>query len=244
MDYVAFDVETTGTCTWRDRVVSFCLMELDADLAVVREHYKLVNPGGPIPASATEVHGVTDDMVHDAPPFSRFARRLRCLLTSAPVIGYNVQFDLDVVHHELMRCGQNGLPVDVPTVDPFIVFCQDHPRTLSGALEAYCGEQHERAHDPRGDVLATLRVLQAQMQGRGVCEPRRLMPEQQCRTFLDRSRHFKTGENGEILLAFGKYKGEPARLHPSYLEWMLDSDFPPDTKQVIHRFLASSPAQF
>lgn len=238
MDYVAFDVETTGTCAWRDRVVSFCLTELDADLAVLREHYELVNPGMPIPASATEVHGVTDDMVQDAPPFSRFARRLRCLLTSAPVIGYNVQFDLDIVHHELMRCGHNGLPVDLPTVDPFVVFCQDHPRTLTGALQTYCGEQHETAHDPRADVLATLKVLRAQMQGRGVQEPQRLMPERTPRGFLDRSRRFKTGENGEILLAFGKHKGEPAQLHTEYLEWMLEADFPPDTKDLVRRLLA------
>jgi hypothetical protein len=52
---------------------------------------------------------------------------------------------------------------------------------------------------------------------------------------VDRSQRLKMDARGEVVFAFGRHAGEPVREHEEYLEWMLESDFPPDTKAVIQQ---------
>ncbi|HLE47897.1 MAG TPA: 3'-5' exonuclease, partial [Candidatus Thermoplasmatota archaeon] len=62
---VALDLEPTGFNVYRDRIVEFCFIELDADLCELGRWTRRVNPGVPIPAAATAVHGIRDaDVVH------------------------------------------------------------------------------------------------------------------------------------------------------------------------------------
>ncbi len=63
----------------------------------------LINPGTPIPAEATKIHGITDEMVADAPTFASIEPALRALLIGRRVAGYNVNFDWGILHNELRR---------------------------------------------------------------------------------------------------------------------------------------------
>ena len=67
-DYVLFDVETTGTSTYRDRVIEISAVKVKGG-QVIEEFTSLVNPECPIPYYASRVNGITDDMVTDAPVF-------------------------------------------------------------------------------------------------------------------------------------------------------------------------------
>lgn len=165
--YLALDVETTGMDVRRDHIIAFAAIELDADLVPLRSWSQRFNPGAPIPAKATQRHGIRDADVASAPPFSQAASRLRSLVVRHTIIGYNVRFDLGILSTELRRCGLRGLP-NLPIIDPFRIFCADSPRTLAAALHYYCHLHHVRAHDAMGDVEATLRVLRAQLQQKGL----------------------------------------------------------------------------
>src|SRR5205085_3574768 len=76
---VAIDTETCALGPGRDRLVQFCAQQLDGDLKVLDTWTELVNPGRPIPAAATAIHGITNEMVRTAQPFVLLAPRLRRL---------------------------------------------------------------------------------------------------------------------------------------------------------------------
>jgi DNA polymerase-3 subunit epsilon len=232
MDFTALDFETTGVDPRQDRIVAFYVARYDEHLVLLDESYQLVNPGTPIPEAATAVHGVTDDEVEDLPGFEAHADTLRDQVLYAPVIGYNVQFDLDVLHHELVCVGLPGIPIDHPVVDPFKVFLDEVPRTLTGAVQHYCGLPMLDAHHPKADVQATIRVLQAQMGRKGVHNPLEVMPVDVDSKHVDRSRLFKRRRDGIVVFGFGKHRGKPITGFPEYLEWMLKQDFPDEAKRI------------
>ncbi len=67
-NYVLFDLETTGTSCTADEVVEISAIKV-VDGSVVEEFSALVNPQMPIPYWATDMNGITDDMVAGAPTF-------------------------------------------------------------------------------------------------------------------------------------------------------------------------------
>ena len=58
------------------------------------------------------------------------------------------------------------------------------------------------------------------------------------RDTLDPAGRFAKDDTGEVIFNFGKYKGQPARLEPGFLNWMLGKDFPEATKTVARQVLA------
>ena len=184
--YAALDVESTGMNPRKDRIVSLAIALLDQDLNVMSSFHHRFQPGVKIPPEATARHGITDDDVKGLGMFRDVALRVRSILLSQPIIGYNVAFDLTMLHHELHRAGVAGLPPKLPVIDPFKIFCQDHPRTLTAAMKVYCSKSHDRAHDALEDVKATLEVLKVQLATRTVVDATRVwsvphpMEGQQC----------------------------------------------------------------
>ncbi len=65
------DLETTGTNLGTDRIVEIAILKLlpDGTKSVKR---KILNPEMPIPKASSDVHGITDEMVKDAPTFKRW----------------------------------------------------------------------------------------------------------------------------------------------------------------------------
>lgn len=88
------DVETTGKRPGLDRVVQIGLARFEGG-AVVDTNVCEINPGIAIPAEATAIHGITDDMVRDAPTLDAFMAdpRTKKLIDGAQLCGYNARFD-------------------------------------------------------------------------------------------------------------------------------------------------------
>jgi DNA polymerase III subunit epsilon len=168
--YAALDVESTGMNPRKDRIVSLAIALLDKDLNVTSSFHHRFQPGVKIPPEATARHGITDDDVKGLGMFRDVALRVRSILLAQPIIGYNVAFDLAMLHHELHRAGVSGLPPNLPVVDPFKIFCSEHPRTLTAAMKVYCDKSHPGAHDAMKDVEATLEVLKAQLGRRSLAD--------------------------------------------------------------------------
>ena len=66
------DLETTGINLGTDRIVEIAIVKIlpDKSRSIKR---KLINPGIPIPPESSEVHGITDEMVKDAPEFRQLS---------------------------------------------------------------------------------------------------------------------------------------------------------------------------
>lgn len=162
--YVGVDLETTGVNPFVDRVVEFCLVQLDASLSELGRWSRRVNPGRPIPPGATAVHGIRDLDVATLPHFSCYAPRIQRLVQGFPIIAYNANFDVQLLGHELRRCGQPGLAVDHPRIDPYRIYREQVPDQyrLSGAVRHYLGRNHFAAHNASADIEATVEVLKVQ----------------------------------------------------------------------------------
>ncbi len=162
--FLALDTETTGTNRRKDRIVELFILEVDETLDPGASLLQRFNPGIPIPAEATAVHGIRDEDVRDAPPFRRLAPRIQNLVADSPLIAFNgLTFDLPLLHEELARAGQAGLDPNQTVIDPYRLFVEDHPRTLAGAVRHYLGRDHDGAHSAEGDVRAMLDVLRVQL---------------------------------------------------------------------------------
>ena len=98
------DVETTGLSPRAARVcevaaVSFRGPDRVGTLA------ELVNPGTPIPAEVSRIHGITDAMVKDCPGFGGVAPRLLALLENTVLVAHNAEFDVSFLREEFARVG-------------------------------------------------------------------------------------------------------------------------------------------
>lgn len=163
MAYIAIDLETTSLNPRKARIVQLGVVLLDKDMVQQAAWNQLINPGCPIPGEATARHGLTTADVQGEATFDKVAGRLRDLVLKRVVIGYNVGYDLMVLHREFRLAGLSGIPPNMPVLDAYKIFCRQHPRTLEAALQTYCGIKHPRPHDALQDILATLQVLRAQL---------------------------------------------------------------------------------
>ncbi|MEZ4806975.1 MAG: 3'-5' exonuclease [Flavobacteriales bacterium] len=241
-----FDLETTGTRIGKDRIVQVGIVRLLLDGG--RETFQtLVNPEMPIPAEATEVHGITDTDVADAPVLQEVAREILGNLAGCDLAGFNcLRFDVPFLAEELHRAGVEWDSSGLRVVDVQRIYHKMEPRNLSAALRFYCGREHEGAHDALADVEATADVLLAQLE--------RYEELQGDVAFLgemsgDRQRSpdaagkLRFDDRGAICLGFGKYSGwtleNIGRNDPGYIQWLMTkAELPGSTLAVMRNALA------
>lgn len=85
---VFFDLETTGVDASKDRIVEISMIKVMPD-GTEDTRTRRINPGMPIPAEATAVHGITDADVADAPKFAQVAKSLEEFIRGCDFGGFN-----------------------------------------------------------------------------------------------------------------------------------------------------------
>ena len=249
---VFFDLETTGLHLKNDRIIELALIRITPQGDVL-EKVRRFNPGIPIPAEATAVHGITDDDVAHEAPFCARAKALVDLLEGCDLAGFNVRrFDLGMLIAEFARC---GIKLDLEgrrVVDMQNIFHHEEPRDLSAAARFYLEREHEEAHTALGDIRTSAAVLSAQLR-RYPHIPRDLdglhaycQEHYPLRTEVDR--WFSSEADGRVFRR-GKHTGraldEIARSEPDYLRWMIGlEDMDDDVIRLVQEALqrqASAP---
>jgi DNA polymerase-3 subunit epsilon len=196
----------------------------------------------------TKIHGISDADVRDAPTFKALAPKLYALLQDCDLGGYNlIRFDIPMLIEEFLRASINFSLEGRRVVDAQRIFHKNEPRDLTAALAFYCGGTvHVDAHGAVADARATLQVLEGELD-RYPDLPRTMVElDAYCSlretSWVDREGKFKL-ENGEVIINFGKKKGESlknlVRTDPGFLRWILKSDFSSDTKDVVRKALES-----
>ena len=149
-----FDIESTGVVPQRDRIVEIAVVKLWPD-GHQQTTVRRLNPGIPIPAGATAIHGITDADVADAPAFADIAEKLFNYLSDCDLAGYNITgFDVPILEAEFKRAGYDFAAVDHKIVDAYNIFCKLYPRTLTAAYKFFCGKDLDDAHSA-GSSVAT-----------------------------------------------------------------------------------------
>ncbi|MGE0637142.1 MAG: exonuclease domain-containing protein [Bacteroidia bacterium] len=234
-----FDLETTGTKVATDRIVEISIVKVlpGGDKESITRR---INPGIPIPAEASAVHGIYDEDVKDKPLFKDAAHELKNYIADSDLAGYNcLNFDVPLLVEEFLRVGVDFDVKSRRIVDVQNIFHKMEQRTLSAAYKFYCQKNLENAHSAEADTLATYEVLEAQLER---------YPELQndvkfLHDFSIRNRnvdfagHIIFNEKNEEVINFGKHKGKVVTAvlsaEPSYYNWMMTADFPQYTKKVL-----------
>lgn len=162
---IAFiDLETTGVNISADRIVELAIVKVSPD-GSKQVKRKLINPLMPIPASASEIHGITDEMVKDAPSFKQVANEIKQFIEQCDLGGYNSnRFDIPMLIEEFLRIGIEFSVEGKKLVDVQKVFHLMEQRTLGAAYKFYCHKTLEEAHSAEADATATWEVLEAQVE--------------------------------------------------------------------------------
>ncbi len=242
---VFFDIESTGTNPYRDRIVEIAVIKVMPD-GSRDEVVRRINPTIPIPGGASAVHGIYDADVADCPTFDVIALNLYNYLEGCDLAGYNiVKFDVPMLQEEFKRCNLELNMRDRKLIDVFNIFCRLYPRTLSAAYEFFCGGNLEDAHSALADTDATVAVLLGQLakhpelprEMAGLAE----FSAARDADFVDSEGRLKFSGD-EVVVNFGKNSGRRLRdlaaEDPGFLRWMLRSDFSEEVKTVIKNALA------
>ena len=226
-----FDLETTGIRVDTDRIVELAVLRI-ATSGDVMERVRRFNPGIPIPAGASAVHGIYDSDVEDEEPFEKRARALYQLLDPCDLAGFNVRrFDLPLLVAEFRRVGIEFNPLGRRVIDAQQIFHREEPRTLEAAARKYLQREHSEAHTALGDIRTTASVLFAQLDHyahlprdldglQAYCDEVGPVRTELTRWFSD--------PDGAAVFQRGKHSGtalaEVVADHPDYLRWMLTLD--------------------
>lgn len=237
---IAFiDLETTGVSLSTDRIVEIAIIKLlpEGNRQVKR---KLINPQIAIPKASSDIHGITDDMIKDAPTFKAAANEIKMFIEGCDLGGYNSnRFDIPILMEEFLRA---GIEVDLSKrkmVDVQHIFYTMEPRTLTAAYKFFCEKELVDAHSAEADVSATIDVFLAQLNkyqslGNTVESVLSCIGEEK---IVDYARRFSFDDKGVEVFNFGKYKGrsvaEVLKAEPQYYDWMMRGDFPLHTKQKL-----------
>lgn len=236
---IFFDLETTGINVAVDRIVELSYLKVDVNGNESSKTIR-VNPGVPIPPKSTEIHGIRDEDVKDAPQFSEIAKSLAKEFEGCDLAGYNsTKFDIPLLAEEFLRA---DVDIDLKKrkfVDVQIIFMKKEPRTLTAAYKFYCDKNLEDAHSAAADTRATYEVLKAQLDHYKDLENNisSLAEFSSHNKNVDFAGRIVYDDNEVEVFNFGKYKGKPVEevlaQDPGYYSWMMQGDFPLYTKKVM-----------
>ena len=235
-----FDLETTGTDVSRDRIVEISILKVYPNGNRESKTW-LVNPTIPIPPASTDIHGISDAMVAQAPTFKELAKQIHNMIKDSDLAGYNSdRFDIPLLAEELLRAGVDFDLKNRVTVDVQTIFHKMEQRTLSAAYKFYCKKSLDNAHSAEADTTATYEILKAQLDTYADTLPndiKQLSDFTTRKQVADFAGFIAYNEKGEEIFTFGKHKGrkveEILEEEPGYFGWMLNADFPLYTKKVL-----------
>jgi len=237
---VFFDLETTGLDLSKDKAVSIATIKIDLN-GSSEEKKILINPEIEIPKEASDIHGITNEMVADAPNFKQISKSLFSYFENCDIAGFNSDYyDVPLLMKEFSRCG-----IDFPTWDLNLVDVLKFERLLNSnklgeVYLRYTGKQLDGAHDAMNDVKATFEILMCQLEKHGkkdltpqeidlMCQGERKRFDLSGKTYLN--------ANGEVCWSIGKNANNPVTKDTAYLNWVLKSDFPEETKTKLRTLL-------
>jgi DNA polymerase III subunit epsilon len=248
---VFFDLETTGTSTSLDRIIEYAFVKMMPSGERIVKSGR-VNPGIPIAAESSAIHGIYDKDVQDAPSFKSVSAELNRFLEGCDLSGYNIlKFDVPVLVEEFLRAGVEFDISKRKIVDAQKIFFLMEKRNLAAAYEFYCGKTLENAHSAEADTIASMEVLLAQIakyEGQPVSDlsgneigiiknDMADLHELTTDRMVDLAGRFVFNDAGVEVFNFGKFKGTPVeevlQKELGYYDWMMKGDFPLDTKRKL-----------
>jgi len=243
-EIVFIDVEATGLDTEKSRIIEIGFLKC----RILNNGYEfeeidsisvLVNPGFQIDETIQEITGITNEDLNEAPGFEEIAADLFLFFKYTSYIsGHNIlRFDIPILSSEFNRSGFI-FPIDgMKYVDTYSIFAGKEKRDLSAALKFYHGIEKETSHRALSDSKDSQLVFSGQMTQYDEFGSLEDAAKFSMDGMVDFAGKFKYSESGEIIFNFSKHIGKPAISEIGMLKWMIDSEFPSDTKKWCKKII-------
>lgn len=246
-----FDLETTGINITNDRILEIAVIKMLPNGEVQRKS-NVLNPTIPIPAESSAIHGIHENDVVGKPTFKEVAKEYARFFEGADLAGFNVlKFDIPMLVEEFLRVGVDFDYSRKKIIDAQKIFHLMEKRTLSAAYKFYVNKDLINSHSAEADTQATMEVFLAQVEryegqqvtdglNRPIGEIKNdmdVLGKLTSQGLVDLAGRMIMNDKGIEVFNFGKHKNKPVttvfKEEQSYYDWMMNGDFPLDTKRKL-----------
>jgi len=240
-----FDLETTGAKVGKDRIVEIAILRVDTNNQESQKVWR-INPEMDISSQATQVHGISNQMVEKEPNFAHYSNEIYQFIKGCDLAGFNaIKFDIPILVEELIRADIDFDFSRIRMIDSQVIYHKKEPRNLSAALKFYCNKDLENAHSALDDTIATYEVFKAQLDRYDDLEPNMdfLSEYTKRNNNLDFAGKIRIDSDNDAIFAFGKYAGQKVtdvfKSDKGYYSWIMKGDFPEYTKKIFTKLKLS-----
>ena len=240
-----FDLETTGAKVGKDRIVEIAIIRVDTNNQESQKVWR-INPEMDISFQATQVHGISNQMVEKEPNFAHYSNEIYQFIKGCDLAGFNaIKFDIPILVEELIRADIDFDFSRIRMIDSQVIYHKKEPRNLSAALKFYCNKDLENAHSALDDTIATYEVFKAQLDRYDDLEPNMdfLNEYTKRNNNLDFAGKIRIDSDDDAIFAFGKYAGQKVtdvfKSDKGYYSWIMKGDFPEYTKKIFTKLKLS-----
>ena len=240
-----FDLETTGAKVGKDRIVEIAILRVDINNQESQKVWR-INPEMDISFQATQVHGISNQMVEKEPNFAHYSNEIYQFIKGCDLAGFNaIKFDIPILVEELIRADIDFDFSRIRMIDSQVIYHKKEPRNLSAALKFYCNKDLENAHSALDDTIATYEVFKAQLDRYDDLEPNMdfLSEYTKRNNNLDFAGKIRIDSDNDAIFAFGKYAGQKVtdvfKSDKGYYSWIMKGDFPEYTKKIFTKLKLS-----
>ena len=254
-------IQTTGLNPSTDRIVELSITRVEID-GKTKTGTRLVNPGMAIPAEATKLNGITDEIVKSKPTFKEIADNINKFLEGCDFVGFNIAFfDLKFLSEEFNRAGVEFTLLGRKVIDLANIYHAMEPRDLAAAYSFYCGKTviDKNSESTNQMYFEIINNMMEKYSGKeytdksGQNHKIESTVESINNLFnknkkqLDIEGNIALNDSGRPVFTKGKYKdqvvSEALLKDKDYYEWLVDvSTFPADTKLVIKKIVEKAKA--
>jgi CBS domain-containing protein len=161
LNAVVFDTETTGLDTTKARIIQVGAIKISSGrLDETQTFERYINPGEPIPAANTAIHGIRDENVSQAPGFVPVKTEFDAWCGDAPMIGYSSGYDLAILSREHHLAGIAWTPPRTLDVHYLVnIIAPNLPDYSLDTIASWLGIEIIERHSALGDAMATARIF-------------------------------------------------------------------------------------
>lgn len=157
-EFVVLDFETTGLDKVYDNIVEIAAIRY-VDGIEKEKYVTLVNPLRPIPADASAVHHITNNMVKSAPKEKEAIPLLINFIENSIIVGHNVNFDIGFLEIAAQRCGMSVKYSYIDTLSISKKLFPDLPDYKLGTIASSLGIDTTKLHRAEADVYVCSEII-------------------------------------------------------------------------------------
>jgi len=157
--YAIVDIETTGGSSRIEKITEIAIFQHDGE-KITEEFVTLVNPERNIPYFITNLTGITNEMVENAPRFFEVAKTIIELTEGRTLVAHNAKFDYSFIRQEFKSLGYNFRRSLLDTVTLGRKLIPGHRSYSLGNICKDLGIMINGRHRAEGDALATVRLFE------------------------------------------------------------------------------------